>query len=66
MFRNAGYEGTEDEFYENMFPDLDRSEQQLLTKAGTGEGLEFAELDLSDPFASLGTIQGFFGEDEEE
>jgi hypothetical protein len=65
VFRNAGYEGTEDEFYENMFPDLDRSEQQLLTKAGTGEGLEFAELDLSDPFASLGTIEGFFGADEE-
>ena len=66
VFRNAGYEGTEDEFYENMFPDLDRSEQQLLTKAGTGEGLEFAEMDLSDPFASLGTIEGFFGTDEEE
>ena len=66
VFRDAGYEGTEDEFYENMFPDLDRSEQQLLTKAGSGEGLEFAELDLSDPFASLGTIQGFFGEDEDE
>jgi len=66
VFRNAGYEGTEDEFYENMFPDLDRSEQQLLTKAGTGEGLEFAEMDLSDPFASLGTIEGFFGADEEE
>jgi hypothetical protein len=65
VFRNAGYEGTEDEFYENMFPDLDRSEQQLLTKAGTGEGLEFAEMDLSDPFASLGTIEGFFGTDEE-
>jgi len=66
VFKNAGYEGTEDEFYENMFPDLDRSEQQLLTKAGTGKGLEFAEMDLDDPFASLGTIEGFFGSDEDE
>jgi len=66
VFRNAGYGGTEDEFYENMFPDIDRSEQKLLTKAGKGEGLEFAEMDLSDPFASLGTLEGFFDTDEEE
>jgi len=59
-FQQAGYQGTEDEFYENFFPDLDRSEMATLTKAGKDEALEAYGLDLSDPFASLGTIESFF------
>jgi len=66
IFQNAGYQGTEDEFYENMFPDLDRSEQTLLTKAGQDESLKMYGLDLQDPFASLGTIESFFPEDQKE
>jgi len=60
VFQTAGYQGTEDEFYENFFPDLERSEQMLLTKAGSDDALESYGLDLSDPFASLGTIESFF------
>jgi hypothetical protein len=60
VFQTAGYQGTEDEFYENFFPDLERSEQTLLTKAGSDDALESYGLDLSDPFASLGTIESFF------
>lgn len=60
VFQSAGYQGTEDEFYENFFPDLERSEQTLLTKAGGDDALESYGLDLSDPFASLGTIESFF------
>lgn len=60
VFKNAGYSGTEDEFYETMFPDLDRTEQEVLTRAGTGKGLEFIDFDTSDPFAALGSIEGFF------
>ena len=63
-FQSAGYQGTEDEFYKTMFPDVDRTEQQLLTKAGTGQNLALNKIDFSDPFASLGTIEGFFGADE--
>lgn len=66
VFQSAGYQGTEDEFYETMFPDVDRTEQQLLTKAGTGKGLEFIDFNTSDPFAALGTIEGFFADDQEE
>ena len=62
VFQSAGYQGTEDEFYENFFPDLDRSEQVALTKAGTNQALKTTGLDFSDPFASLGTIESFFGE----
>jgi hypothetical protein len=39
---------------------LERSEQTLLTKAGSEDALEAYGLDLSDPFASLGTIESFF------
>ncbi len=65
-FQSAGFQGTEDEFYENFFPDLDRSEQAALTKAGTNEALKTTGFDFSDPLASLGTIESFFGEGEEE
>jgi hypothetical protein len=62
VFQGVGYQGTEDEFYQNFFPDLDRSEQTILTKAGSNEALKTYGLDLSDPFASLGTIESFFDE----
>jgi len=65
IYQKAGYQGTEDEFYENFFPDLDRSEQVLLTKAGRDDPLKTYGLDFSDPFASLGTIESFFPEDQE-
>jgi len=65
-FQSAGFKGTEDEFYESFFPDLDRSEQVALTKAGRNQELKTTKLDLSDPFASLGTIESFFGEEQEE
>ena len=66
MFQSAGYAGTEDQFYEEFFPDVDRKEQALLTKAGTGEsyGIDFP--DLSDPYAALTSISNLFPEDEEE
>ena len=62
-FQTAGFQGTEDEFYNNFFPDVDRSEQALLTKAGSNDPLKTYGLDLNDPFASLGTIESFFGEE---
>lgn len=63
IFQKAGYQGTEDDFYQNMFPDLDRSEQVLLTKAGLEENIGITGLNLRDPFASLTTIESFFPED---
>lgn len=65
-FQSAGFKGTEDEFYNDFFPDMDRSEQVLLTKSGKNEALKTSGLDLKDPFASLGTIEGFFDADEPE
>ena len=65
-FQSAGFKGTEDEFYNNFFPDMDRSEQALLTKSGKNEALKTTGLDFTDPFASLGTIESFFDADEPE
>ena len=65
-FQSAGFKGTEDEFYNNFFPDMDRSEQALLTKSGKNESLKTTGLDFTDPFASLGTIESFFDADEPE
>ena len=60
VFKNAGFQGTEDEFYTNFFPDVDRSEQVALTKAGTGVGYDTKGIDLSDPFAALTSLGSLF------
>jgi hypothetical protein len=62
-FQSAGFQGTEDEFYNNFFPDVDRSEQAVLTKAGSNTALKTSGLDFTDPFASLGTIESFFADE---
>lgn len=64
IFQKSGFQGTEDEFYDNFFPDLERSDMRLLTKAGKDTKLESFGLDMQDPFASLGTIESFFDEPE--
>jgi hypothetical protein len=66
MFRDAGYKGDEDEFYEELFPDVDRSEQEMLTKAGTGEKFSFSGFDFSDPYAQLSSVSSLFPEDDED
>jgi len=65
-FKTAGFKGTEDEFYNEFFPDIDRSEQSLLTKSGKNEALTTTGLDFSNPYSSLGTIESFFEADEPE
>jgi hypothetical protein len=63
IFRNAGYAGTEEDFYTNFMPDANIEEQRALTSAAKGgtTGLSF---DLSDPFAALTSLESFasFGE----
>jgi len=66
-FQAAGYEGTEDDFYENVFPDLDPESQRLLSQAGTKDGkitLEgFGKDYKSDPFAAFAGITKLTGDD---
>ena len=68
-FQDSGYQGTEDQFYESFFPDLERSEQVLLTKGGQNAALEQWGFDLTasdDPWAALSELEGYFGSDEKE
>jgi len=66
IFVNAGYSGTEDEFYEKFMPDANREDMALLTAAGKGEGFSFDFGDFSDPFASMASIQSFFPDEDDE
>ena len=62
-FKGAGFKGSEDEFYEEFFPDLSKEEQQLLSK----DGLQgFLDLDLSDPYQALGGVEALLAGDEDE
>ena len=66
IFQDAGYAGTETEFYDNVFPDLDPSSQQLLTQAGEGKltGIPgFSKEDMDDPFAAFAGLSNILGED---
>ena len=67
IFQDAGYEGTEDDFYENVFPDLDPGSQQVLSQVGSKDGkitLEGFGTDYkSDPFAAFAGVSKLAGED---
>jgi hypothetical protein len=57
MFKEAGYQGDEDTFYEEIFPDSDRSEMDLLSKILRGEEEGGLKLDIAskmqDPWNAL-------------
>ena len=67
IFQDAGYEGTEDDFYENVFPDLDPGSQQVLSQVGSKDGritLEgFGKDYRSDPFAAFAGVTRLTGDD---
>ena len=64
IFQGAGYEGTEDDFYDKVFPDLDPSSQELLTQAGSKDGkITLGSWDDSDPYAALGSVETLLGDD---
>lgn len=64
IFKNAGYGGTEDDFYTEFFPDVDRTEQQVISKISSDKGLEFALGDMDSPFSAFTSVSSLFGEDE--
>jgi hypothetical protein len=66
VFQDAGYDGSEDDFYENVFPDLDRGTQTLLSQVGeTGTvSIEGLGSDYkSNPFAAFGAISSLTGDE---
>lgn len=63
VFQSAGYQGTEDEFYKNFFPDLDPADQKLFQQTKDSDTLGLTKDSFSDPFKSLSSMEGFFGEE---
>tara|TARA_R100000734_G_C3318340_1_gene112403 strand:- start:2154 stop:3980 length:1827 start_codon:yes stop_codon:yes gene_type:complete len=67
MFVKGGYEGSEDEFFNEFMPDADKEDMKLLSKGLSGNiGTMFDDLDTSDPFAALGSVGGLLGEEPED
>jgi hypothetical protein len=66
IFKNAGYQGNEDEFYSQFMTDVDRGEMELVTQAGKGLQTSslFSGLSSKDPFESLVSIQSLFDEED--
>ena len=65
IFQNAGFEGSEDDFYSEFMTDIDRSEMELVTQASKGlqSSSLFSGLSSNDPFESLVSLQGLFEDD---
>jgi len=68
MFKNAGYAGDEDTFYEELFPDADRSEMDLLSKVlrgeedGGGFKLDVASK-MQDPWSAISFAESLASDD---
>lgn len=63
-FQNAGFKGTESEFYDQFLPDTDKEELQFLEDSMSG--LSFDAGSFSDPFSAMVTVQGYFPDDDGE
>lgn len=63
IFKGAGYGGTEDEFYADFMPDVDRADQELIAQSMTEKGLSFDIGDMGDPLSAFTNISSLFGDD---
>lgn len=63
IFKNSGYAGSEEQFYDEFMSDTSKSEQQLLAKAMSGD-LSLTEIG-TDPFEALADVSSFFGTEED-
>ena len=72
VFQDAGYEGSEDDFYEDVFPDLDPSSKNLLSSIGETGQIDlkkFAgmgpdeEFNSNDPMQLFGIVSGLSGDE---
>ena len=61
LFKNSGYGGTENEFYTDFMPDVDRADQQMISDVlkGGSTGTNF-KIDTSNPFAAMSSLESLF------
>jgi len=61
IFRNSGYGGTEDEFFDEFMPDADRSDIAFLQRGLSGN-FDLADIGSGDPFETLSNVGNLFGD----
>ena len=67
IFQDAGYRGTEDDFYENVFPDLDPESQSIMSQYASSEDGKF-NLDMfgedfrTDPYSAIASVGEAIGD----
>lgn len=70
LFKSSGYQGDEDTFYTEMFPDVNREEQELMTDVLSGKANLLESFSFSDPFSfdpdKIFSKMSFFEEKEKE
>lgn len=59
-FKSAGFQGDEDTFYKDLFPDVDREEQKLLTQVANKKMPSIKDFKLSDPYTITSSIDSLF------
>ncbi len=61
IFKNSGYGGTEDEFFDEFMPDADRSDIAFLQRGLSGN-FDLADIGSEDPFETLSNVGNLFGD----
>lgn len=68
VFKDAGYQGSEEDFYGKFMTDVSKEEMQLVEQGASQKGLQlggaYAGLTSSDPFTALGSIGSLLGSTE--
>ena len=60
IFQNAGYSGSEDEFFDTFMPDADRADLEFLQRGLSGD-FELKDINTEDPFEALASVSSFLG-----
>ena len=63
LFKTSGYGGTEEEFYKEFMPDASEEDKQLMSGTlGKDKSKLGLNIDTSDPFAAISSLESFFGD----
>ena len=63
LFKSSGYGGTEEEFYKDFMPDATEEDKQLMSGVlGKDKSKLGFNIDTSDPFAAIGSLESLFGD----
>lgn len=70
LFKDAGYQGNEDDFYGSFMTDVSKEEMQLLEQGASEKGLQlgagYYNLTSDDPFQALASLTSLLDEDTED